>query len=144
MTAVEPLPQPRVDTLVTAAPGGEQRRRTEYLGTVWIDGRAEAAGLALRRVGPAGIVAAGKEVAFFVPDSLPYRREALADAQLSVSVALAASSEQSLIVAAGASFVDDPSGAPAWVQLQVSAHSGWPLAIAYRVVALTAPDAVAA
>ena len=82
-------------------------------------------------------------MAFFVPDSLPYRREALADAQLSVSVALAAGGEESAIIAADAAFVDHPSGAPAWVQLQISAHSGWPLAVAYRVVALTAPDAVA-
>ena len=107
MTAIEPLAQPRVDTLVSAAPEGEQRRRTD-IGTVWIDGCAELAGLMLRRVGQPGIVTPGKEVAFFVPDSLPYRRETLADAQLSVSVALAAGGEQSAIVAADAAFVDDP------------------------------------
>ena len=125
---------------MSAAPEGEQRRRAD-LGTVWIDGRAELAGRVATR-GSAGIVTPGKEVAFFVPDSLPYRRETLADAQLSVSVALAAGGEQS-----GSWPPTPPSWTPlgraAWVQLQISAHSGWPLAVASRVVALTAPDAVA-
>ena len=73
--------QPRIDTLVTEAASGEQRRRTEYLGTVWIDGRAEAAGMTLRRVGAPGITTPGKDVSFYVPDSLQYRREALDGAQ---------------------------------------------------------------
>jgi hypothetical protein len=140
---IEPLPQPRVDTLVTDAAGGEQRRRTEYIGTVWIDGRAEAAGLMLRRVGSPGVVTPAKDVAFFLPDSLPYRRERLDGAQLSVTASLQASGEQSVIFGAEAAFVDDPSGAPAWVRLHISAHTGWPCAVAYRVVALTVPDAVA-
>jgi hypothetical protein len=140
---VEPLPQPRVDTLVTDAAGGEQRRRTEYIGTAWIDVRAEAAGPVLRRIGSPGISTPAKDVAFFVPDSLPYRREHLGGAQLSVAASLQASGEHSAILAAEAAFVDDPSGAPAWIQLRISAHSGWPCAVAYRVVALTSPDAVA-
>jgi hypothetical protein len=76
-------PQPRVDTLVTDAASGERRRRTEYLGTAWIDGRAEAAGMTLRRVGQPGMVSPAKDVALFVPDGLPYRRDALEGAQLS-------------------------------------------------------------
>ena len=135
--------QPRIDTLVTDAASGEQRRRTEYLGTVWIDGRAEPAGMTLRRVGAPGITTPGKDVSFYVPDSLQYRRDALDGAQLSVSATIQASGEQGAVLAAAGSFVDDPSGAPAWVHLQVQAFSSWPCAISYRIVALTAPDAIA-
>jgi hypothetical protein len=135
--------QPRVDTLATDAANGEQRRRTEYIGTVWIDGRAEAAGITLRRVGPPGITTARKDVSFYVPDSLQYRRDALDGAQLSVSATIQASGDQGAILEASASFVDDPSGTPAWVHLQLQAFSSWPCAIAYRIVALTPTDAIA-
>jgi hypothetical protein len=140
---VEARTQPRIDTLVTDAASGEQRRRTEYRGTAWIDGRAEPAGMVLRRVGAPGAVLPAKDVAFFLPDSLPYRRDAIEDAQLSVSAALQASGEQGVVLQATAAFVDDPSGAPAWVQLHISAFSGWPCAIAYTVVVLVTPDGVA-
>jgi hypothetical protein len=136
--------QPRVDTLVTDAATGEQRRRTEYIGTIWIDGRAEAAGITLRRVGAPGVSTARKDAALYIPDSLPYRREALDGAQLSVSATMQASGEEGAVLEARAGFVDDPSGAPAWVHLELLAFSGWPCAIAYRIVALTAPDAIAA
>jgi hypothetical protein len=135
--------QPRIDTLVTDATSGEQRRRTEYIGTVWIDGRAEAAGITLRRVGAPGITTARKDVSFYVPDSLQYRRDALDGAQLSVSATIQASGDQGAILDAAASFVDDPSGAPAWVHLQLQAFSSWPCAIAYRIVALTPTAAIA-
>jgi hypothetical protein len=141
---IEILPQPRVDTLVTDAAGGGQRRRTEYTGTAWFDGRAEAAGMTLRRIGPPGVSMQSKDVAIFVPDSLPYRREGLEGAQLSVTAALQASGEQGVILSAEAAFVDDPSGTPTWVQLHIAAYAHWPFAVVYRVVALTAPDAVAA
>jgi hypothetical protein len=136
--------QPRIDTLVTDAANGEQRRRTEYLGTVWIDGRAQVDGMVLRRVGQPGISTGNKDVGFYVPDSLPYRSDALAGAQLSVSATLQASgSETSAVIAASAGFVDDPSGAPTWVHVKLNAFSQWPCAIAYRIVALTPPDAIA-
>jgi hypothetical protein len=141
VNTVEIEPQPKVETIVRV-PGGEERRRTEYMGTVWFDGRPEISGLALRpsQDAPKGIRTPGKEVAIFVPDSLPYAREKLADAQLTVSTALQASSDNGLVLAAQAAFVDDPSGAPTWIQLHLQAYGGWPLAIAYRVVALTQPE----
>jgi hypothetical protein len=135
--------QPRIDTLVTDAASGEQRRRTEYMGTVWIDGRAEAAGIMLRRVGAPGVSTARKDAAFYIPDSLPYRREALDGAQLSVTATVQASGEQGAVLQASAGFVDDPSGAPTWVHLELLVFSNWPCAIAYRIVALSAPDAIA-
>jgi hypothetical protein len=140
---IELQPQPRVDTRVTDAATGEERRRTEYIGTAWIGGRAEMVGSMMRRIGPPGIATPTKDAAFFVPDSLRYRREALDGAQLSVSATLQASGDPAAIIGAWASFVDDPSGAPAWVQLHLSCFAGWPLAVSYRVVALTPTDAVA-
>ncbi len=48
MTMIEVEPQPRVDTLVRLAAGGEARR-TEYVGTVWFDGKPFVSGLTLQR-----------------------------------------------------------------------------------------------
>ncbi len=79
---------------------------------------------------------------FFLPDSLRYDRAALGDATLTISVVLQASGERAAIVDAAATFTDDPSGAPTWIQVHVSGHLGWPAGVGYRVVALTPPDAV--
>ncbi|RDH74021.1 hypothetical protein DVS77_34070 [Mycolicibacterium moriokaense] len=136
-------PQPRIDTLVRL-PGGGEARRTEYVGTVWFDGKPEIAGLTLRRpsTAPRGIRVANFESSFFVPDSLQYTRAALGDATLSLSVLLRAAADTGAIVDAAAVFTDDPTGAPVtWIQVHVRGHLGWPAAIGYRIVALTPPDA---
>ena len=142
---IEVEPQPRIDTLVSL-PGGGEARRTEYVGTVWFDGKPEVSGLLLRRAAnaPRGIRTPNFETSFFLPDSLPYNRAALGDATLSVSVVLQGSGETSAIVDAGATFTDDPSGppAPTWVQVHLRGHLGWPAGVGYRIVALTPPDAV--
>ncbi|SEH83131.1 hypothetical protein SAMN04489835_4652 [Mycolicibacterium rutilum] len=143
MTSVEVEPQPRIDTLVTR-PDGSQARRTEYVGTAWFDGKPIVSGLTLRRApnAPKGIRVPNFSTAFFVPDSLPYQRAALSDASLSVSVLLQASGETGAIVDASATFTDDPSGAPTWIQVHVHGHLAWPAGVGYRIVALTSPDAV--
>ena len=145
VTTVEVDVQGRVDTLVRAAPGGEERRRTEYLGTAWFDGRPYVDGMVLRRAAeaPKGIRVPAIDTAVFVPDSLPYARERLGDAQLNVTAALQATGEGGAVLRATASFADDPSGSPTWIQLRFEAYGPWPFGIAYRVVALTAPDAAA-
>ena len=142
MLPVEIEPQPRVDTLVRV-PGGEERRCTEYLGTVWLDGKPRVDGLRLVRGAdaPKGIRMPEKNVSFFLPDSLPYAREKLGDAQLSVTASARAIGENGALVETMASFVDDPSGAPTWINLRVLAFSGWPMGLSYRVVALTPVDA---
>jgi hypothetical protein len=139
---VEIEPQPRIDTLVRV-PGGAERRRTEYLGTVWIDGKPRVAGYHLQRGTevPKGIRPPEKNLSLFLPDSLAYTRERLVDAQLSVTAATRAMGDNAALIEASASFVDDPSGAPTWVNLRVLAFGSWPMGISYRVVALTAPDA---
>ena len=143
MTMIEVEPQPRVDTLVRLAAGGEARK-TEYVGTVWFDGKPYLSGLALQRSpsAPRGIRMPNFQTSFFLPDSLRYDRATLGDATLSVSVVLRASGERAAIVDAAATFTDDPSGAPTWIQVHVSGHLGWPAGIGYRVVALTPTGAV--
>ena len=144
MTMIEVDPQPRIDTIVRL-PGGNEARRTEYVGTAWFDGKPIISGLTLQRSpsAPRGFRRTSFEAAFFVPDSLPYDRTALGDAVLSTSVVLRASGgDSSAIVDATATFVDDPSGTPTWIQLALRANIGWPAGIGYRIVALTPHDAV--
>jgi hypothetical protein len=145
MTMIEVEPQPRIDTLVRLPAGGEARR-TEYVGTAWFDGKPIVSGLTLQRSpnAPRGIRMPNFSASFFVPDSLRYSRAALGDATLSISVVLQASGERAAIVDAAATFTDDPSGAPTWIQVHVNGHLGWPAGVSYRVVALTPPDAVRA
>lgn len=142
-TMIEVEPQPRIDTLVRLPDGGEARR-TEYVGTAWFDGKPEVSGLMLRRAAnaPRGIRVPNFSASFFVPDSLPYNRATLGDPTLSVSVVLQGSGETSAIVGAAATFTDDPSGSPTWIQVHVHGHLGWPAGVGYRIVALTPPDAV--
>ncbi|MDT5244732.1 MAG: hypothetical protein QOD36_2108 [Mycobacterium sp.] len=66
----------------------------------------------------------------------------LGAATLTICVVLQASGERAAIVNAAATFTDDPSGAPTWIQVHVSGHLGWPAGVGYRVIALTPPDAV--
>ncbi len=136
-------PQPRIDTMVRV-PGGGERRRTEYLGTVWLDGKPVVDGLRLRPPAdlPKGIRMPEKNVSFFLPDSLRYRRDRVGDAQLSVSAAVrGGGGENDVLLETVAALVDDPSGAPAWVNLRVLAYGSWPFGFSYRVVVLTAVDA---
>ena len=140
---IEVEPQPRIDTLVRL-PDGREARRTEYLGTVWLDGKPEVSGLTLRpsRNTPRGLSMPNFAVDFFVPDSLAYQRAALGAATCSVTVALQAAGDTAAITGAVATFTDDPRGAPTWIQLHLQGHVGWPGAIGYRVVALTPPGSV--
>ena len=144
MTMVDVEPQPRIDTLVRL-PDGSEARRTEYVGAVWFDGKPIITGLTLSRSpnAPRGFRRTSFESAFFVPDSLPYDRSALGDAVLSASVVLRATGgESNAVVDAAATFVDDPSGTPTWIQLTLQANIGWPAGVGYRIVALTPPGAV--
>jgi len=140
---VEVDPQPRIDTIVRLLDGTEARG-TEYVGTVWFDGKPITSGLGLRRASnaPKGIRMPNFSASFFLPDSLAYNRAELGEPTLSVSVVLQAAGETSAIVEAAATFTDDPSGAPTWIQVHLQGHLGWPAGIGYRIVALTPPSAV--
>lgn len=141
MTTIDLDPsQPRLDTVVRDLDGVD-RRRTEYVGTVWVDGKPVVDGLALRPPpgSPKGIRFPFADVAFFVPDSLAYTRDRLGGSTLTVSAVLQGGS--GAVFQAAADFVDDPSGAPTWIQVRLSLHAPWPTGIGYRVVALTPVDA---
>ena len=133
-------PQPRLDTLVVDAVTGEQRRRTEYSGTVWFGHRPEATrfGVVTRTQ------AANIGTPFFLPDSLPYRADIAAHALVVCNVALRAAAEEiHHILDARAGMVTDPRNpAVAWLQLQVVANGYIPLAVGYRIDVLVAPGAV--
>ncbi len=161
---IEVESQPRIDTLVRL-PRGDDARCTEYAGTVWFNGKPVVHKRPLAPPGssifsfssfrwlhnaPSGEVEADVDASFFVPDSLPYSRAALGDAILSVSVLLRGSGTHAVttpshplgvIIDAAASFTDDPSGSPTWIQLHVRGHVGWPAGVGYRIVALTRPEA---
>lgn len=141
-TLIEVLPQPRIDTLVTDASTGGQRRRTEYTGTIWFGGRPQADSYASRPTAGFATI----ESPLFLPDSLPYRPDPEGDAQTACTVAIQGAEDgyhQILDYRAG--LVPDPrNDAVCWIQVQISALARTPLAIAYRVVVLAAPDAILA
>ena len=135
---IEVLPQPRVDLLVDGADGG-RRRLTEYTGVAWFGGRPQ-----LTSFGSMSMTQGARiESPFFLPDSLPYDAAKLADATLSITIAAANLSDHVYLFDQQARFVADPAGHPTWVQVQMFLTGRIPLAMSYRVVALTAPDAVA-
>jgi hypothetical protein len=142
-TMVEVEPQPRIDTVVRL-PDGAEARRTEYVGTVWFDGKPDISGMLLRRAAnaPRGIRTPNFATSFFLPDSLAYKRATLGNSTLSTSVVLQGSGETGAIVDAAATFTDDPCGSPTWIQVHVRGHLGWPAGVGYRIVALTSIDAV--
>jgi hypothetical protein len=140
----EILPQPRIDSLVRR-PDGTEVRRTEYAGAVWPQGRPLIEDAMTIRPNPGiprGITLPNFDLAFYLPDSLPYVWKQVAEEPLQVTAALQGSGEVGAVVHATASWVQDRSGTPTWIQLRLVGHLGWQGGISYRVVALTAPDAV--
>ena len=142
-TMIEVEPQPRIDTLVRLAAGGEARR-TEYVGTVWFDGKPEVSGLLLRRSpnAPRGIRTPNFATSFFVPDSLPYNRAALGDATLSIRCCCRPPARPARSsTPPPCSPTTRPVRRATWIQVHLRGHLGWPAGVGYRIVALTPPDA---
>jgi hypothetical protein len=129
----QPIPQPRVDTLVMDPASGSQRRRSDYSGTAWF-----ASGGMIR-----GEVREGAR--FVLPDSLPYWRARLDDAVVACSVALQVQTGYpNTIVDPHAEWVPDPRDDDlAWLQLSFDVEGRDPLGVSYRVTALCAPGAIA-
>jgi hypothetical protein len=86
-----------------------------------------------------------EDSAFFLPDSLPYRRAGVADGVISCTVGLQyQSGESNYVFHAQADWGDDPRAADlCWVQLHLTMEGRQPLGVSYRVVALCDPAAVA-
>jgi hypothetical protein len=139
VTSIDPAMQPRIDMVVSDPATGKPRRRVEYSGTVWLGGRPQVTGRM--------IINSGQWIKdlppFFLPDSLPYKRDAVADGAVAVTVAIQSAPDHVTVHDARAAFGDDP-GVPGrcWVQLAIAASGRGPLGISYRAVAITSPDAV--
>ena len=136
---IDPVTQPRLESLVTDALSGEQRRQTEYSGTVWFGGRPEITAMGIvTRGGGARI-----ESPFFLPDSLPYVGSRAGEAIVTCTVALQSQTEGAQVLDYRAALAPDPRGGDvAWLQLQVSAYGRVPLAISYRIVVRVPPEAI--
>lgn len=137
MANIEVVPQPRLDTLVTDAAGGGERRRTEYSGTAWFGGRPNLGGMTIQRL-------ASIESPFFLPDSLPYRPDPLDDAQVAATIAVQGSPDgEHQLTEVHAGLVADPRNpVVCWIQLQVVGRAVVPLAVSYRVVVQVALNGI--
>jgi hypothetical protein len=141
-SGVQAIPQPRIDTLVIDAVSGQQRRRTDYSGTVWFGDPPQLTSFGV--VARGGYTRMGSGV--FVPDSLPYVASRLADAVVATTVAMqSATDDPPQILDSRAVILPDPRGGDiAWLQLQVIGLGREPLGLAYRIVVLVPLEAVAA
>lgn len=139
MSSIEPVAQPRIDTLVKDSALNVERRRVEYSGTIWLGGRPQfSSGI---------VISSGSQVhdvpPFFLPDSMPYKRDALGNATIAGTVAAQSAPDDVEIGEAQFSFADDPSlPNRAWVQLALTMSGRGPIGISYRVVTLTLRTAI--
>jgi len=139
--ALSVVPAQRIDTVVADAVSGQQRRRTDYAGTVWYGGRPQ-----MGRPLPAG----DAEIAtpFWLPDSHMYEREAVGDAQLQASAAVQSALIQSsggsvqIFEANAALGEHSQSNGALLVFMTVTAFASLPLGVAYRVTVICAPEAL--
>ncbi len=139
-TAFSMDPQPRIDTLVTDAVSGMQRRRTEYSGAAWFGEKPQLTGFGMvSRTQPVKV-----DEPFFLPDSLPYRSDMAGSAVLAVSVGVqSAPNESHEVMECRAVLIPDPRNpAVSWIQVQLLARIHTPTAISYRVAVLVPPEAV--
>ena len=136
---IAPVPAQRIDTLVTDPQTGEQRRRTDYSGTVWYGGRPQLTG---------GMVVSGGRIAqittpFWVPDSHKYGPEAATGVQIQAGAAIQSAAREGQIVDVSAGLGEDPQdGGALLAYMGVTAVASVPLGVAYRLTVICAPEAV--
>jgi hypothetical protein len=134
-------PSQRIDTQVADPDSGEQRRRTDYAGTVWYGGRPQMVGRH-----PLPGTHAEISASFWLPDSHTYEAEAAGGVQLQATGAvqggLATSTGGDLVVLdVGAALGADPHNtATMLVYLTVNAVANLPFGVAYRVTVVCAPE----
>lgn len=139
--AIDVVPHPRLDHLVTGLDGGPLRR-TEHRGVAWFGGRqaAQTHGMVVVRSQTAAIVSP-----FWVPDSLTYRSEAAAAIVVTFSASALYVSEHCTLAELTARLAPNeqqPAFSHVFLHLQGAARI--PLGISYEVVVLAPPDAVVA
>lgn len=139
--AIDVVPQPRIDHLVTGLDGAELRR-TEHRGIAWYGGRqaAQTGAMSVVATQAAAIVSP-----FWVPDALTYRSDAIDRIVVSIHVGtlfvpdLCALAEVEVRLGVNE---QRPEHCRPYVRLQGTARV--PLAISYEVVVLAPTDAVVA
>jgi hypothetical protein len=134
-------PAQRIDSLVEDPDSGEQRRRTDYAGTVWYGGPPQMVG---RHPLP-GDTAAQISAPFWLPDSHLYEPSAAGDVQVQATAAvqggLATSSGGNFeILDVAAALGEHPEHAGAFlVYAAVTAVASLPFGVSYRVTVVCAP-----
>jgi hypothetical protein len=135
---------PRVDCITTAVDTGDPRRLTIYSGTI--------------TAGPPPSIL-GSQVSFgegvggrmvyqgplWVPDSLPYRRDRLADSVAALQLGmLVAGGDAPSGVQGSAYFAADPRGGDnSWLQITLDAHLRAGMVTSYQIVVLAPTAAIA-
>lgn len=137
--SIDVVPQPRIDHLVTGI-DGVTLRRTDHRGLVWFGGRqaAQTGGMMTMRAQPAAIV-----TPFWLPDSLAYRTDAVAQVVVTISASVLYVPENCALADVTARLAVNeahPQASHVLVHLQGAARI--PVGVAYDVTVLAPPDAV--
>ena len=136
---ISPVPAQRIDTVVADPVSGEQRRRTDYAGTVWYGGRPQMTGGIVMSTGGAAQIT----TPFWLPDSHMYEPGAAGDAQIQASAAVQSATEYGQILEVGAALGEDPQNSGALlVYVAVTAAARVPFGVAYRVTVICGPEAL--
>lgn len=137
------VPAQRIDTVVADPVSGEQRRRTDYAGTVWYGGRPQITG---------GYPLPGRNAEistpFWLPDSHRYEPGAAGEVQVQANAAVQGGMATSAggnfqILEVAAALGEDPQTSGALlVFVAVTAVATLPFGVAYRVTVICAPEAL--
>ena len=146
MSADQPVvvPAGRIDLMAADPVSGEQRRRTDYAGTVWYGGLPQMLG---KHPLP-GDTAAQIKAPFWLPDSLIYESAAAGDARIQATAAvqggLATTSGGNFQILEVAAALGEGPGDAGGLRLYVAvtAVASLPFGVAYRVSVSCAPGAL--
>ncbi len=137
--AIDVVPSPRIDHLVTGL-AGQPLRRTDYHGVVWFGGRqqVQAGGMMVMRGQTAAIVSP-----FWLPDSLTYRSDAIDHIVVSGTASVLYIPENCALADVSARLGANPNHqAVSHVVIHLQGAARIPLGVAYSVTVLAPPDAV--
>lgn len=101
---IHPMPAQRIDTVVADPVTGDQRRRTDYAGTVWYGDRPQITGAMVMSRGATAQIT----TPFWLLDSHVYEAGATGNAQIQASAAVQGTSEFSHLLEVGAGLGQDP------------------------------------
>jgi len=111
---IHPMPAQRIDTVVADPVTGDQRRRTDYAGTVWYGDRPQITGAMVMSRGATAQIT----TPFWLLDSHVYEAGATGNAQIQASAAVQGTSEFSHLLEVGAGLGQDPQDSGALLGLR--------------------------